>query len=100
MAADALSGARPGARRESHGGVHQTSRRVGIHCQRPTCGVVEAFQAGREVRVVLQAEDTTDAQAWDANRAIAKEVEERLDLPRVRSKSPLFGKSKPRLWPR
>ena len=82
MAADALSGARPGARRESmEAYIKRLEELESIAKDQP--GVVEAhaFQAGREVRVVLQAEDTTDAQAWDASRAIAKEVEERLTFP-------------------
>ena len=82
MAADALSGARPGARRESmEAYIKRLEELEAIAKDQP--GVVEAhaFQAGREVRVVLQAEDTTDAQAWDASRAIAKEVEERLTFP-------------------
>lgn len=82
MAADALSGARPGSRRESmEEYIKRLEELESIAKEHP--GVVEAhaFQAGREVRVVLQAEDTTDAQVWDTSRAIAKEVEERLTFP-------------------
>ncbi|MAV54939.1 MAG: ribonuclease Y [Phycisphaerae bacterium] len=82
MAADALSGARPGARRESMDAyIKRLEELESIARNQPGVREAHAFQAGREVRVVLQAEDTTDAQAWEASRAIAKEVEDRLTFP-------------------
>jgi len=33
QAADSISGARPGARRESGGRIHQTIREAGKHCE-------------------------------------------------------------------
>ncbi len=82
MAADALSGARPGSRRESlEEYIKRLEELESIAKDQPGVVQAHAFQAGREVRVILQAEDTTDAQVWDASRAIAKEVEERLTFP-------------------
>ncbi len=57
MAADAISGAAPGARRESHGAVHQAPRAAGGDRHGAVDGVDQAYaiQAGREVRVIVDA---------------------------------------------
>jgi ribonucrease Y len=82
QAADACSGGRPGARRES---VELYARRLerlesiarahdGVH-------KVYAMQAGREVRVMVLPETVDDLQAQVIARDVAKQVEEELTYP-------------------
>lgn len=81
-AADACSASRPGARRES---LERYIRRMeeleGI--AKEFTGVQQAFaiQAGRELRVIVSAEETDDAAAAKVCRDIAKSFEERLNYP-------------------
>ncbi len=80
--ADALSGARPGARGESL--EHYTKRLreleqvAGRHA-----GVdrVYAMQAGREVRVIVRPEDVDDDTAALLSHEIARDVERELEYP-------------------
>jgi ribonuclease Y len=81
-AADAVSASRPGARRETleryikrMEDLEQIARGFG--------GVEQAFaiQAGREVRVIASAKDTTDGSAAKICRDIAKAYEEQLTYP-------------------
>lgn len=80
--ADAISGGRPGARRDS---VEQYIKRIGEIEQiaRETTGVESAYaiQAGREVRVFVNPEQVTDVQAHILARDIATEIEEKLRYP-------------------
>lgn len=81
-AADACSASRPGARRES---LERYIRRMeeleGV--AKEFSGVQQAFaiQAGRELRVIVSAEETDDATASKVCRDIAKSLEERLNYP-------------------
>ncbi|GAB4530944.1 MAG: ribonuclease Y [Anaerolineales bacterium] len=81
-AADAISGARPGARRES---LEQYIKRVRALEEVATAhkGVEEcyALQAGREIRVFVRPEDVDDAAATILARDIAKEIEEKMQYP-------------------
>ncbi len=81
-AADAISGARPGARRES----------LEIYLKRVKAleevadsfeGVDQAYaiQAGREIRIMVKPEEIDDLAAIQLSKNIAKKVEETLEYP-------------------
>lgn len=81
-AADACSAARPGARRET---LERYLKRM-EELEKIACsftGVEQAFaiQAGREMRVLVSAKDTTDATAAKICRDIANAFEEQLTYP-------------------
>jgi ribonuclease Y len=81
-ASDALSGARPGARREI---VETYGRRIEDleAIAHATHGVQRAFalQAGRELRVFVDGQKVTDLQARDISLSIARRVEDELVYP-------------------
>lgn len=82
MAADAISGARPGARRETlERYVKRLEELEGIATSFP--GVKEAFaiQAGREVRVIVDAKRVDDAEAAKIALDVAKRVEAEMTYP-------------------
>ncbi|MBB1514006.1 ribonuclease Y [Tessaracoccus sp. MC1679] len=82
QAADAISGSRPGARRESlEAYVERMENLEGIAMAHE--GVVRAYamQAGREVRIMVAPESVDDAQAHSLARDIAAEVERNLSYP-------------------
>jgi len=82
MAADAVSGARPGARRESmEMYIKRLEQLESIAKAQP--GVTEAYaiQAGREVRVIVDARRLDDATTFVVARDIAKRVEEEMTFP-------------------
>ena len=82
MAADAISGARPGARRESMElYVKRLEQLEGLAREHDVVTEAHAFQAGREVRVIVDAERCTDEEAFSVSRAIAKRVEEEMTFP-------------------
>lgn len=82
QAADALSGARPGARREM---LESYVKRVEDleKIAYSFTGVEKAFaiQAGREVRVMVKSEEISDEGAIVISRDIAKKIEEELSYP-------------------
>ncbi len=84
MAADSLSGARPGARRESMElYIKRLEQLEGIARELGGATVREAhaIQAGREVRVIVDAKKADDAQTVVLARDIAKRVEEEMTFP-------------------
>ena len=82
QAADAISGSRPGARRESLEIYVKRLQRL-EEIARSHAGVdkVFAMQAGREVRVMVSPEQVSDAESQAIARQIAKEVEGELTYP-------------------
>jgi ribonuclease Y len=82
QAADALSGARPGARGES---LEQYVKRLREleHIATRHRGVdkVYAMQAGREIRVIVQPDTIDDDAATLLSHEIAREIEQELEYP-------------------
>ena len=82
MAADAVSGARPGARRESmEMYVQRLQQLEGIATEEEAVAEAFAIQAGREVRVIVNAERADDDDAFRIAEKIAKRVEEEMTFP-------------------
>ncbi len=81
-AADAISGARPGARRES---LDQYLKRVRSleEIANAYKGVTQSYalQAGREVRIIVRPEEVDDLSATRMARDIAKQIEETMQYP-------------------
>jgi ribonucrease Y len=81
-AADAISGARPGARRES---LEQYIKRVRAleEIANSFKGVTQSYalQAGREVRIFVRPEDIDDLDSIRLARDIAKQIEETMQYP-------------------
>ncbi len=80
--ADAISGARPGARRES---LEQYLKRVRSleEIANSYKGVAQSYalQAGREIRIIVRPEEIDDLESVRLSRDIAKKVEETMQYP-------------------
>jgi ribonuclease Y len=82
QAADAVSAARPGARRETlEGYVKRLERLETLAMEFPGVDHVFALQAGREVRVVVDPGNVSDLDARELSRKIARKLEEDLQYP-------------------
>jgi ribonuclease Y len=82
QAADACSGGRPGARRESlEAYVKRLERIEEIAAGKTGVEKVFAMQAGREIRVMVRPDDIDDIGAAVLARDVAKQIEEELTYP-------------------
>ena len=82
MAADAISAARPGARRENlESYIKRLENLEEISCSFEGVETAFAVQAGREVRIMVKPEAVGDDQLILMARAITKKIEEELDYP-------------------
>jgi len=82
LVGDAISGARPGARREV---IESYLKRLkdmeGIALSHPGVTKTYAIQAGRELRVIVGAEQVSDAQCEELSASIAKKIQEEMVYP-------------------
>lgn len=82
QAADAISGARPGARREPiEGYVKRLENLEALAKSFEGVAKTYAIQAGREIRVVVEHEQVDDIFAEKLSNDIAKKIEEEMDYP-------------------
>jgi len=82
IVADALSGSRPGARRES---LEQYLRRLealeAVAYSLPGVEKAYAIQAGREIRVIVKPEEVDDLGAFRLARDLSRKIQESLEYP-------------------
>lgn len=81
-AADAISGSRPGARREAFEGyVKRLESLEEIAMEQ--AGVVRCFaiQAGRELRVMVEPDEVGDVEMAQISQAVARRIEDELQYP-------------------
>lgn len=81
-AADAISASRPGARRET---LEKYIKRLqdleAVACEFEEVDSAYAIQAGREIRILVDADKTTDQTAAKVCRDIAQAIQQRVDYP-------------------
>jgi ribonuclease Y len=81
-AADAISAARPGARRESlESYIKRITKLEEIADSFSGVSKAYAIQAGREVRIIVEQDRISDAEAEDLARRIAETIEKELEYP-------------------
>jgi ribonucrease Y len=81
-AADALSAARPGARREIlENYVHRLERLEAIANQMEGVSKSFAIQAGRELRIIVNSEKISDEQSIWLSKDVARKIESELQYP-------------------
>jgi ribonucrease Y len=81
-AADALSAARPGARREIlENYVHRLERLESIASSMEGVAKTFAIQAGRELRIIVNAEKISDEQSVWLSKDVARKIESELQYP-------------------
>ncbi len=82
LVADAISGARPGARREViESYIKRLKDMEGIALSHPGVTKTYAIQAGRELRVIVGAESVTDQQCEELSTDIAKKIQDEMTYP-------------------
>lgn len=82
QAADAISGARPGARRETTTNyIKRLQKLEEISGSFKGVEKCYAIQAGREVRVMVKPEQVNDAQTLFLAKEIAKKIEQEMEYP-------------------
>ena len=81
-AADAISGSRPGARREMFEGyVKRLEKLEEIATEHPGVERCFAIQAGRELRVMVQPEKVSDQEMAQISEGVARKIESELQYP-------------------
>jgi len=81
-AADAISGSRPGARREMFEGyVKRLEKLEEIATEHPGVERCFAIQAGRELRVMVQPEKVSDQEMAQISETVARKIEGELQYP-------------------
>jgi ribonuclease Y len=81
-AAEALSAARPGARREAlESYVKRLEKLESLATGIKGVQKAYAIQAGREIRVIVRQEDVTDSESFQLSRDLAKKIEQELTYP-------------------
>jgi ribonuclease Y len=82
QAADAISAARPGARRETlESYIKRLEKLEALAEAHPGVEKSYAMQAGREIRVMVKPDEISDADATLMARDLAKQIEEELQYP-------------------
>ncbi len=82
LVADAISGARPGARREViESYIKRLKDMEGIALSHPGVTKTYAIQAGRELRVIVGAESVTDQQCEELSTEIARKIQDEMTYP-------------------
>jgi len=82
QAADAISGARPGARRESlESYIKRLERLERIADGFPGVDKSYAIQAGREIRVIVEPSDISDEESRVVASEVAQKIQEDLEYP-------------------
>ncbi len=80
--AEALSAARPGARREAlESYVKRLEKLESLATTQKGVQKAYAIQAGREIRVIVKQEDLTDSESFQLSRELAKKIEQELTYP-------------------
>ena len=81
-AGDAISGSRPGARREMFEGyVKRLEKLEELAMEHPGVERCFAIQAGREIRVMVEPEKVTDNEMAQISEAVARRIEGELQYP-------------------
>ena len=82
MVGDAISGARPGARREViESYIKRLKGMENLAASYPGVTKSYAIQAGRELRVIVGAEEVTDEQAASLSSEIAQKIQDEMTYP-------------------
>lgn len=82
QAADAISAARPGARRESlENYIKRLEKLEEIAVSQPGVERCFAIQAGREIRIMVKPEQVDDQKAYLIAKDVAREIEEHMQYP-------------------
>ena len=82
QAADAISAARPGARRENlENYIKRLEKLEEIANTTPGVSSSYAIQAGREIRIIVKPDEVSDDNMVLFARDIAKHIEDQLDYP-------------------
>jgi ribonuclease Y len=82
MMADAISGGRPGARRESlEAYIKRLETLEGIAKEQKGVDSAFAIQAGRELRIIVKPEQIDDLEAMRIARDVSQKIEETMEYP-------------------